>query len=85
VSDVQKRLASPAAVFATESGHGWPGDPRQPGPSEDTDPDALPPVTRVLPLPPPGLPTMLPLVGVDEAEPALPPVFEPAAPASEPW
>jgi hypothetical protein len=47
------------------------------------EPDAPPLVTKVVPLPPIGLLAMLPLAAVDEAAPALPPVFEPAAPACE--
>jgi hypothetical protein len=43
----------------------------------------LPLLTTALPLPPPA--ALLPLAGLVEAAPALPPVFEPAAPASEPW
>jgi hypothetical protein len=54
-------------------------------PEPPTEPEGLPPVTTALSvLPPPGLLAMLPLPGLDNDAPALPPVFEPAAPASEP-
>ena len=48
------------------------------------EPDRFPLVTTPLPpLPPTGLVAVLPLAGLDNDAPALPPVFEPA-PASDP-
>ena len=53
---------------------------------ELTEPEGLPLVTTPLaPVPPTGLLTTLPLVRLEEAEPVLVPVIEPAVPASEPW
>jgi len=55
-------------------------------PERTPEPEGLPLVATALPpVPPTGLLATLPLAGMDEVAPELPPVLERAAPASEPW